>query len=369
MQLLTLFRGLNLEEISNNTISVLKDVAPIPQVSKNVSFTQTDPELSILLSNNQLTRCPGAIFDLQNLTVLSLRGNRLTEISPAIFNLKNLTHLNVSLNALTHLPMELLELLYDTDSKLSTLFIHPNPFHQPDQHLQLLEDIDHLPTEGQPGRNWLWKPVDEEGFHAWKVARTPVHYMGWRSSPDEGKHFGSLSQFRIPETQSRLETEDIDKGSVLPTTVATTANQASSTVTPTRVLSLFELCLQTIPLKYPAKTDWAEHVSCLGSRAILPNFEAEEDHLVKILQDVDVQYEAGFKQCTVCKRQVVKPAAQWIEWWDIFTSHTGRTSTVRTMSPLYSNAEERLVPFLRQACTWACVVNDNVRGLRRPPSV
>lgn len=358
-----------MRELSNDTIRVLEDVSPIPQVSKNVSFTQSDAELSILLSSNQLTRCPGAMFDLQNLTVLSLRGNRLTELPPAIFNLTNLKQLNVSLNALTQLPMELLELLYDADSKLSTLLIHPNPFHQPDQHEELLRDISHLPHEGQPSRNWLWKPVDKDGYHAWLMARTPVQYLGWRSSHDEGKHFGSFSRFRIPlDTQSRLETEQIDAEPCFPAPSATSSSQSASTGTPTKVLSLFELCLQTIPLKYPAKTDWAEHVRYLGIRRNMANFEAEEDHLVKILRDVDAQYEAGFKICTVCKRRVVKPAAQWIEWWDIFYTETSRIPTNRTLCALSANPEERLVPFLRQACTWACV-NDPVRGLGRRPSM
>lgn len=368
MLLLTSSRGLNLHEISNDTIRVLEDVAPIPQVSKNVSFTQSDAELSILLSNNQLTRCPGAIFDLQNLTVLSLRGNRLTELPPAIFNLTNLKQLNVSLNALTHLPMELLELLYNADSRLSTLLIHPNPFHQPDRHGELLGDIDHLPHEVQPSRHWLQKPADEDGFHAWLMARTPVQYLGWTSSHDEGKHHGSFSQFRIPlDAQSRLETGDIETVPDLPAPSAMT-NQTCSTINPTKVLSLFELCLQTIPLKYPAKTDWAEHVRYLGIRKNMANFAAEEDHLVKILQDVDAQYEAGFKICTVCKRQVVKPAAQWIEWWDVFFTQAARGTTSRTLCTLSANPEERLVPFLRQACTWACV-NDPVRGFGRHSSM
>lgn len=365
---LTKLRGLNLHEISNDTIRILEDVAPIPQVSKNVSFTQSDAELSILLSNNRLGRCPGAIFDLQNLTVLSLRGNRLTELPPAIFNLTNLKQLNVSLNALTHLPMELLELLYNDDSKLSTLLIHPNPFHQPDSHGELLGDIDHLPHEAYPSRKWLQKPADKDGFHAWLMARTPVQYLGWRSSHDEGRHYGSYSQFRIPlDAQSRLDTEDIDTVPDLPAPSSSATSQTSSKAIPTKVLSLFELCLQTIPLKYPAKTDWAEHVRYLGIRKNMANFEAEGDHLVKILQDVDAQYEAGFKICTVCKRQVVKPAAQWIEWWDIFYTQTARLPTARNLCALSANPEERLVPFLRQACTWGCV-NDPVRGLGEHPS-
>lgn len=367
--LLTWFRGLNLQEISNDTIRLLGDVAPIPQVSKNVPFTQSEPELSILLSNNQLTRCPGAMFDLHNLTVLSLRGNRLTEIPPAISHLTNLKQLNVSLNALTSLPMELLELLYNTDSKLSTLFIHPNPFHQPDRHVDLPGKMDHLPHEGESGRNWLWKPVGADGFHANLVARTPVHYLGWKSSHAEGRHFGSFSQFRIPsDTQSQLKTEDFDAEPVLPAPVTTAANWTAAPAAPTKVFSLFELCLQTIPLKYPANTDWAEHTSCLPLRKATAGFQPEDDHLVKILQDVDAQYEAGFKRCTVCKRQVVHPAAQWIEWWDIFHVQTAPLTQIRIVRPLYCNSEERLVPFLRQACTWACVT-DPVRGLARHPSV
>lgn len=351
-------------------------MAPIPQVSKNVPFTQSDPELSILLSNNRLTRCPGALFDLSNLTVLSLRGNRLTEIPPVIFNLTNLTHLNVSLNALTCLPMELLELLYNPNNKMSSLFIHPNPFHRPDRHKNLSDDPAGLRHDGQHGHDWLSKPADENGFRACLLARTPVHYLGWRSSCNEGKHFGSFSRFQIPpDCQPQLETEDIGTEPALPSLVPHTADRTPTPADPTKVLSLFELCLQTIPLKYPANTDWAEHTSCLRLRKTTAGYDAEDDHLVKILQDVDAQYEAGFKKCTVCKRQVVNPAAQWIEWWDVFKSavtvngsHVARTREGKNFSPLSSNSEERLVPFLRQTCTWACV-KDPVRGLAKQPTV
>ena len=48
------------------------------------------PRLEIFLSHNQLQAVPSAIFSLQNLTVLSLRGNNLTSVPPAIGRLKRL---------------------------------------------------------------------------------------------------------------------------------------------------------------------------------------------------------------------------------------------------------------------------------------
>ncbi|CAN8100763.1 unnamed protein product [Discula destructiva] len=375
--------SMDLEDISNEAIAKLNDVVPIPRVWKGVSFTQPEPQLKLFLSNNRLTRCPGQIFSLTNLTVLSLRGNGLTEIPPAVFQLTNLTQLNVSFNALKYLPMDLLELLYHPDNKLTTLNLHPNPFHKPimpspesdtsDQPIDdpvnlrvadLSQNIDDWPRWAQRGRRWLANPSLRTGIHACLVTRTPVQFRGGNAT--DTLRWGSTSKFHISSAaQQDLETEDLGAEPTFP-----------SRSQPTRVLSLTELCLQTIPLKYPANTDWAEHVAALESfrdnRA-----SAEASHLIKMLEDMDAKWEAGISLCTVCRRKVIRPAAQWIEWYQLYSaSHAdiaaptsagnndaGTAAMPMTMSPLSRNPDERLVPFLRQACTWACV-GDRERGLR-----
>ncbi|CAE6428096.1 unnamed protein product [Rhizoctonia solani] len=95
--------------------------------SNNSLFSSGSPskpkrEIQLYLANNNLTVLPSELFQLNNLTLLSLRGNKLVSLPPAIGNLKSLRSLNIANNQFTSLPSELSYL------KLQTLFLHPNPF-------------------------------------------------------------------------------------------------------------------------------------------------------------------------------------------------------------------------------------------------
>ncbi|SPO46982.1 uncharacterized protein PSANT_04668 [Moesziomyces antarcticus] len=78
--------------------------------------------LSIFLGSNALTRLPSALFQLQNLRVLSLRSNKLKFLPPAIGDLHNLSELHVANNELQHFPAEILRL------KLDVFTWFPNPY-------------------------------------------------------------------------------------------------------------------------------------------------------------------------------------------------------------------------------------------------
>lgn len=78
--------------------------------------------LSLFLGSNSLTRLPSALFQLQNLRVLSLRSNKLKFLPPAIGDLHNLSELHVPNNELQYLPAEILRLNLD----VFTWF--PNPY-------------------------------------------------------------------------------------------------------------------------------------------------------------------------------------------------------------------------------------------------
>lgn len=78
--------------------------------------------LSIFLGSNALTRLPSALFQLQNLRVLSLRSNKLKFLPPAIGDLHNLSELHVPNNELQYLPAEILRL------KLDVFTWFPNPY-------------------------------------------------------------------------------------------------------------------------------------------------------------------------------------------------------------------------------------------------
>ncbi|KAI8361795.1 hypothetical protein EDC96DRAFT_512542, partial [Choanephora cucurbitarum] len=79
--------------------------------------------LQLFLYNNSLQTLNPVLFQLKNLTVLSLRFNRLESISPDIALLDNLIELSLGNNQLRYIPAELLRL-----KKLVTLSLMPNPF-------------------------------------------------------------------------------------------------------------------------------------------------------------------------------------------------------------------------------------------------
>ncbi|KAK2075360.1 hypothetical protein P8C59_009491 [Phyllachora maydis] len=119
-----------LTSISDATIAPLAGLAVFPTITQGVPFEQKDPTIRLFLANNRLTCIPGAIFNIEHLTVLSVRGNNLQELPPSIGKLKNLQTLNIGQNLLHWLPAELLDLM-KYKGKLKTLSLHPNPYHQP----------------------------------------------------------------------------------------------------------------------------------------------------------------------------------------------------------------------------------------------
>lgn len=94
-------------------------------------FDRMEPQLEIFLGSNCLSSLPEELFNINSLTVLSLRGNQLREIPPAIERLPNLKDLNVSLQTRLHyLPYEILD-LFCIDSRLDSFKVHPNFFYRP----------------------------------------------------------------------------------------------------------------------------------------------------------------------------------------------------------------------------------------------
>ncbi|KAF9129934.1 hypothetical protein BGW39_003631 [Mortierella sp. 14UC] len=87
------------------------------------SFSLSRNRLKLFLSSNQFTTVPMHVFELHNLSVLSLRNNNIKAIPPEIGLLSNLVELSVGGNLLEHLPSQIALL-----PKLHILTIHPNPF-------------------------------------------------------------------------------------------------------------------------------------------------------------------------------------------------------------------------------------------------
>lgn len=355
-------RAQGLQHISNATISLISQIARIPSVEKGVPFEHQDPELHLFLWSNQLTQVPGAVFNLDHLTILSLRGNSLTELPPAILKLKKLQTLNVSLNNLKYLPIELLELIYDPESSLETLMLHPNPWYQPEGGEEpdapwSSENADRTyPGPGPKGRGsrWLFRESDKDSYLDGKLwARSPVEFKDTKGAV--------YSAFRVRPDDKTLPTEDLGSEPVPP--MQNTAQQRillSAEVKTTKVPSLMELALQA-SARNPYLSELPE---------ILADTTANT-RMCDLLVDTQVHSYTGGLCCTVCKRPVVKPTAQWLEWWEIFVNHQfpGDSADSRPLARvqyLTQSPEERLVPFVRRVCSWNCV-RDPVRGLGRLP--
>lgn len=349
-------------------------------------FEHKDPALKIFLSGNPLIRAPGALFNLEFLSVLSLRNTQLAELPPAIGNLRNLKTLNVSLTRLRYLPAELLDLMA-FEGKLKELIVHPNPFHQPDQRhdydtlfpilneepedVVVLHETDGSGAyDGKIVRAWLERgdklkgvkeppPCASLPMEIWQMllaARSPIQFTDSRGV--------RVSQFTLPRLPTEddvaplvVETEDLTSSPALPRAAREITTTAA---TFSRVPSLMEIALRSC--------------SRFGQREQLPGYleGCDPHHLADTLHDLNAQADAngnaGTVPCSTCRKLVVKPLAQWIEWWDL------GTVALRDKAPIGSaNASEsdkkQSVPFMKRACSWGCLPEPAPNGTTFPGTV
>ncbi len=323
-----------LDSLSNATVETLSGFSFIPLVAEGVSFEQRHPSLKLYLGRNDLSRLPGAIFNLECLTVLSVARNQLKEIPPAIGRLKNLVELNLSTNYLNCLPYELLELIAES-SKLRSLSLHPNPFFQPDDEAALvLSQGEISPSDAQAeGLGHIIAPR-----RTLFSARSPVQFLDSKGQ--------TYSDFRLEpvaegETRVRVHKPGEEPVQSLRDPMRSKSQSASDVQNASRVPSLLELSLQAC-YKSPDLSSAPE---------MLP--ESAPPYLGRHLREALVQREAGGRTCSVCKRLLIIPRAIWVEWWQLEEPEAAPRAGGRE-----SRREERVVPFARRGCCWLCVPSD-----------
>ncbi|KAI9167556.1 Glucose-repressible alcohol dehydrogenase transcriptional effector [Paramyrothecium foliicola] len=318
------FWSMGLEELSNDTVAPLSQLTCIPQITKDVAFEQKEPDLKIYLAQNLLSRLPGALFDLVNLTTLSLRGNRLTELPPAISRLQNLRELNVSLNRLRYLPMEMLELL-DTADSLHSVVLHPNPFLQPES---LSVDATAAYDESLSFRRSLKdaRPY----FISQHLCRSPRQLTNSSGAV--------LSDFTIPPEVTKVPVP-------VETLSSTTAPEGSSRSS--AVPSLVEVALRSCYASFDLP-DLASYIPDGLS------------HLRQLLDRAVQQKESGGLFCSGCQKLIIIPTVQWIEWRAVYAGET------RPNSNCVANGEFA-VPFIHRSCSERCGPIDE-RGAHWRPS-
>ncbi|UNI13656.1 hypothetical protein JDV02_000379 [Purpureocillium takamizusanense] len=326
------FWRLGLEELSSETLSPLGSFECIPVVAKDVAFEQKDPELEMYLAMNRLRTLPGALFDLTHLTILSLRGNKLTELPPAICKLRNLRELNVSQNRLRHLPAELVDLL-GPDSKLRTLVLHPNSFYEPEEPFSRSSDTTQA-LEHHSQREGHSMPH----FASTHRGRSPLQVCDSRGEV--------LSGFRLPFDENvRMIAVDAGTHDDLPASSQGAAAARRDSSRPSVVPTLVEAAL----------------LSCSRSSQLADLEFYIPDGLPwlrQLLRRATLQREAGGLGCSRCRRPLVVPRLEWLEWRDLGTyepaaegAGQGQRLTVR---PLSMAEHERAVPFIHRGCSWEC---------------
>lgn len=327
--------------------------------------------MKLFLSSNSLLKVPGAVFDLQHLTNLSLRGCGLRELPPAIGRLHLLETLNLAQNALRYLPAELLGLLAAPGS-LRSLLLQGNSFYHASQLPEQVVITSETAT-GEKNRGGLREgqivnlrnssdlsryetdlasvlPRLYEGRAARYFARSPVQYSDSWGSFESG--------FRLDGLPASEETLPIDE---IPVMGSSASDDQFSAPASSSLRSRDQpLRSQIRGSRVPSLVELAAR-SCYWSADLedLPIYVPESlSRIHSLLDGALEQREAGGFECWKCKKTMVTPTVKWLEWWQVVGVEQSDNPSERgngqpNFTPPWSN-EEQAVPFLRMGCSRGC---------------
>lgn len=300
---------------------------------------------------------PGELFNLERLTVLSLRANLLEELPPSISKLRKLKELNLSQNRLCYLPFEILELFLDT-SRLQSLHLHPNPFYEP-----RFTDPVHDNGQGQQVRYKIglgaarsrlvrgavcigFPEQQRRSWHAqWKVTyqtRTEVRFIDINGKLLKGPNLPGISS--VGGTCYRLPVADLNDS---PEPPESRGNGLS------RAPSLFEVALSSC----------ARSAQLSSLVTYLPDNTPQ--YMYEALAQVQAKKESGGSKCTICGRNFILARTEWIEWWKVSKVLGTEDAAASAASPLRQmenerDASESMIPLMRRGCSWLCVPEKSV---------
>jgi hypothetical protein len=307
--------------------------------------------LKIFLASNNLTTLPAELFNLDRLTVLSLRANRIHELPAGIGKLFNLQELNLSQNGMQYLPFEILDLFAD-NHRLQSFAIHPNPFYEPqysdqETELPIKEEASYqigLGNRIRPRRGAICHVSNDErrrSWHPqWKVsykARTEVRFLDINGSHLKGPTFSNQTLFGPRKFPNGIPVAAVGDR---PTPPASRGSQLS------RAPSLLEVALNAC-----SRTPQLPYL-----HSMLP--EPYPEYLPDLLTIVSAKKESGTTKCTICKRDFIVARTEWIEWWEIAKSvDKGMASAASPLRQMENERDvvERMVPLMRRGCSWLCV--------------
>jgi Leucine-rich repeat (LRR) protein len=398
--------GFNLTSITSAMIKPLHHLIRQTNIADSEppsehQFCAFTPSLQLFLSSNAITRIPRELFDLERLTVLSLRGNLITSIPPGASRLQDLREFNFSGNVIEILPWDLLQ-LYEDDCKIVAL---PNPLIRP----RLSED-DVKAAYAQPRVEPQFNPLGADGpftdrqsqgladrvFRARFRARLQLHasprvnpyhvdtlrlkLLSLRVSSDQTlrTYEGVRAEFRklgildllneielrmlLAEGRHKMQKRRIEYEDAAPLTfvVASTVRKLniSSTCPPldhddsfvsfdtSQPSSDNDFTTQPPPTTGPGALSLLELALQSVSKHLFPAQQAvlipdAPPRIQKALRSSLEGLENGHKTCSTCHRTFIIPWARWIEFWSVKPASS-------------SQGLGHILPFERFACSQFC---------------
>ncbi|KAH8170084.1 leucine rich repeats (2 copies) domain-containing protein [Sarocladium implicatum] len=321
---------LGLTELSSETVAPLSNLTRIPLVGRDVAFEQHPTQIRLNLATNVLSRLPGALFDVTTLTMLTLRGNQLEELPAAIGKLCNLQSLNVSQNRLKSLPTELLDLM-ETSTALNQLVLHPNPFLQPKETSPQHRMVVYSVADCDEQQADIPTPPC---FSTLRQARSAVLGYDSKGLLLSGQAFSEAKDGLVPVAEWYGD-EDEEVDDEVP---------SSWTDNLSAVPSLMEVVLR----------------KCYGTEYLAEMqelFYEGAPHLQALLQRAHEQKQFGGLRCSRCRKGMVVPAKEWIEWRALYKlnpSSFAQNPAMKTYDAITTTAEETAVPFTYRACSERC---------------
>ncbi|KAF2720241.1 hypothetical protein K431DRAFT_285912 [Polychaeton citri CBS 116435] len=314
--------GIRLKQLPGNILRPLQQLVRQVHVDarnppSEEEFAPLTPSIKLFLSGNNLRALPSDLFDLTNLSVLSLRNNELGELPPAIARLSRLKELNVAGNGLRWLPWQLLKLL-SCDGGHKQITIRPNPF------LEYVDMEDSTSASDQVlracDRQGLEAQDDKEQrlLQACDVCHTRPIYI----TSSEVTYFnidGTIDRSLSPQ----INLSDEDRFSPVP------EEQRRHILQNSAAPSLFELALRSVQSTYD-----------LSDLAGISNNDAPSV-VLSGLYKASLGQEMGNQACSTCERNFIIARAEWMEYW-----HCGQ--------PSRQFDQEAVLPLLRKTCSIAC---------------
>lgn len=352
---------MKLKSIPNNVLRPLHQLIRLPidmndsQKITSEHYAPFTPQIKLFLAKNELVSLPPELWNLGNLTVLSMRNNELATLSPSINRLRNLQELNIAGNQFNWLPWELLDLLLPENRKLQRVSLSPNPFLQPLgerppptlSRFRVPVTARECAVKARKLRTRFPNATQSDSAYESLLLRlheTRLHQIVSRTQSGscvldvDSDEYTTDDNRPIYVASSKTTFLDFD-GSKLRTPMSSFSSQPSeddytASLTPTSLPvksvsaapSLFELSARSC-----ARSPYINQLSSL-----LPDDASPP--VTRALERVTESKEVGLEACSVCRKSYVIPRAQWVEYW--FDGH---------------GSGEQFLPFMRSACSWKCV--------------